>query len=491
MQMAYETIEARTAHIQRNIRAVLIKYPEWMDPELAKALAAIIERHTIRIDGLRSGFNIQRLKVSPFTITKTLAFEEIDFTIPELSNCEISQALNAWVDGAMKAQTKGIESFNSDVERGLTVVFYELNPTHTHAVRVWQLDELFPKDTGVLAAYQDLHDGKLRDAPLDDCGSYIRPIFEFGDTSSYNNEATKELVKGIIQNGAPSTQGYAEPMRPGDVYVFSVDEHDPDPVQTIDFIKRQVQNQGVNVVILDPNVAEMLQSDEPIDFEKLKAACIKPPAEWEGTVSPEELEKAAAELQNDDLKLRELRLGTDSALNQSLYWNYMRELSNSVAAHCEDSIEWAHGGNIVKMPKETPEALHMKLDEIGIPSAQQLRDQGWQPPAFPKQLDPLQSGECEIQNRRRADNFPDVLESNAPDFVANIQIPQSLQHATEEHAKRIGDASPYGTGYQSTPAPTSQLGNEIPEGWKAPSVDIDTRADSNSNDDSGSTQSSD
>lgn len=473
--LAYQAV--RTAHIQRNIRAVVIKHPSWMDKLLVDALSAIIERHTIRIDGLRSGFKVD---IGPKSITKALAFDEIDLTIPELSNCEVSETLNAWVEGAIKAQSDAANSFAANIEAGLSVLFFELNATHTHATRVWYLEELFPKDTGLMNAYMDLQD-KLRDAPLDDTGTFIRPTFVFDRVGSkYNSEAARELVKGILKNGAPSTQGYAEPMRPGDVFVFTVDEHDPDPVRTVEFIKEEVKNRGINVVILDPNVAAMLQSDEPVDFEKLKAVCIKPPAEWESPEIKVEIDLL------EDLHQREIRLSTDTGLNQSLYWNYVKELSKSVAANAPNAVNWVQGAVMMKMPAEFCDLLHAKLDQIGIPTAVELRAQGWQPPQFPKQrqLDPLQHGECEVQNaaRQRADNFPDV--DPGEDRVASIQIPKSLQDLPTPVRR---DDAPYGTGYQTQPT-ASQVGNDIPEGWKAPHVDIDTTS---SNDDSGSTQSSD
>lgn len=481
MQMAYEAQAIRTAHIQRNIRAVVIKHPSWMDPVLAKALTAIIEQHAIRIDGLRSGFKVDS---SPKSITKALAFDEIDMTIPELSNCEVSETLNAWVEGAIKAQSDAANSFAANIEAGLSVLFFELNATHTHATRVWYLEELFPKDTGIANAYLDLED-KLRDAPLDDSGTFIRPIFVFDRVGSkYNSEAARELVKGILKNGTPSTQGYAEPMRPGDVFVFTVDEHDPDPVRTVEFIKEEVKNRGINVVILDPNVAAMLQSDEPIDFEKLKAGCIKSPDEWQSPEVKAEIDAL------EDLRLRELRLNTrlasDTGTYQSVYWNYMHELSKSPEAKAPNAVSWMQGAMIMKMPAASCDLLNAKLDELGIPSAAELREEGWQPPAFPqqRQVDPLQYGNCDIQDRPRlrADNFPDVDPSE--DRIPSIEIPKSLQDLPTP----VRSASaPYGTGYQSQPA-TSQVGNDIPEGWKAPHVDIDTTS---SNNDSSSTQSSD
>lgn len=385
MQFAYEAVNV--AHVPRNIQTVVVSHPDWMSKELADALTAIFERHAVRIDGLKSGFRVGlEHGQKP---GKSLAFKDFDITAKELTGCAISETLNAWVDGAAKAYSEAANADRGQLKLGLEIVFYELNATHSAAERCWQLAEVFPKDTGIISAMLSLEDGKKHNEALDDGATWVRPTFQFlRSDSTYNSEATRKLVAEFIKNGKPSTQGYAEPIVPGGVYVFSIDEHDPDPKATVDFVQHEVNSRGVNVVVLNPEVKDLLRQGGIIDFEQLKSLCVQAPT-WGDAADPRHpasFPDTAAErqLQLDDLKLREARLSTDTGVLQSQYWNYMAELVESVKGLKGETTEWWYGGKTIRMPVNVVALLHAKLDELSIPSALDLRIQGWQPPHFPK-----------------------------------------------------------------------------------------------------------
>lgn len=265
------------AHQARNLHVRVKATPYWMDKTLAADLKSIFEDRALRYVGLVSGFEVSRA-----TLDRTLAFEWFDMTVAELSNCEISETLNLWVKEARR--NKGLNKGAPGFDFGITLQFFELDATNSRAVRAWELEDVFPTSTGHLDAHFDRAAGWFK--PLTEEVSHLHlRLGHNKHESKYNTPELLEELKALLETWAQGDAPYLTPVLPGSVMVFTPDEHDPDVRRTMELVMGMARDQGINLVVLDQATADILKSDEPIDFEALMAGCVKPPAEWESNNS--------------------------------------------------------------------------------------------------------------------------------------------------------------------------------------------------------------
>lgn len=454
-------------HVQRNLRVKVTKFPEWMSDELKATLTALFEKHAISYKGLESGYYLE-VGVAP--IVKKLPFINFAMIVPEMADMAVSETLNYWVDAAQQQQEVG-GAGNTVI--GVDLVFYEVDATHTRPVRSWYLPEAFPTNTGNLIALFDINDGTERDAVLDDNISNLSVNFIFDKTAArYNTPAVVTMAAEAMAGLEKERVGYAAPIVPGSIVVFTLDEHDPNQPRTIELIVDAAKNAGINVVILDDKLN--LLGDQPVNWDLVLKHAVKMPAQWTsqeqatildnvfGTVlidppvpSPKPVPehdvvpanwKARDDERTKDLWLRETHVFADGKLGQR-YMNSFEHVRKARRTDDNDYTFIVRNGQNVSMPRDYVERLHMVLDDLGVPQAHEITEQS---KYIFKDLVGTE-GELNRGMTRslQAENFAQAEDEHLRQATASVKIPPKLRDK-------------------------DQPGNEAPEGWVKPTA---TQAD--------------
>lgn len=205
-----KALVANANYVRRNVIAVLLEAPRGFqdlpNPELLNGtLKALVELHAKQITGLTSTLTVEYVEqpvggageVQEDVSNVTRARSQPVFVWPEKEGLPVQKFVDYWIEMLLgDAETKvprivhvtggNVEDLLPDY-RGMTVLFFEPDSTHTRVEKAWLTTAMMPRVGGTVEGQRDLQAA----------GEGLEHSIEFTGVTQHG-EGVKQIAQGFL-----------------------------------------------------------------------------------------------------------------------------------------------------------------------------------------------------------------------------------------------------------------------------------------------------
>ncbi len=238
----FDSYLSSTAYVRKNLIAVVLEAPRGfrlMDQpsKWVEALKALVEVQPLSIEGLQGGLNVDTVETAfggggeiqedPANVTRTRS--QVSFTWKDRYGKPISHFLREWIinlimDPITKAPAVVSRGSAAPTDLlpdfyGMSVLFFEPDPTCTKVLEAWLGTNMFPKSSGDIIGRRDMSAaGEGSELNIEFTGIYqhgygvrqlAQAIYDRMNLTGLDPNRQKAFLDGVDADVAPYNSGYA------------------------------------------------------------------------------------------------------------------------------------------------------------------------------------------------------------------------------------------------------------------------------------------